>query len=84
MTRHIQDACSFVVFKVDDESDRKTFESKLISTISLCEKCRASDAWLGLRCTNRRVRKSGLWNDKELYKQPLSSADMARLSTLLV
>ena len=84
MTQYIQERCSFVVFRIDDESDRLRFESKLISTVSLCDKCKASGAWLGLRCTNQRVRKSGLWNDKELYKQPLSSDDVAHLSTLLM
>jgi hypothetical protein len=84
VTQYSQAACSFVAFTDAAESDRMTFESKLISTVSLCDECRASDAWLGLRCTNKRVRESGLWNDKELYKQPLSSDDVAHLSTLLM
>ncbi|MFH0712074.1 MAG: hypothetical protein V1889_03110 [archaeon] len=59
---------SFVVFGVGDKDKRLEFESKIISTISLCDECRASKNWLGNFSPKTKIRESGLWLVNELYK----------------
>lgn len=83
VTRHIQDNFSFVVFEINDKHKRLKLESKLISTVSLCEECESSSNWLGLFSPKEKIRESGLWLVNELYKEPLSEKDMADLQKLL-
>lgn len=83
MTAYLRERFSFVVFVVDDKAERLTLESKMISTLSHCEQCKPSEGWLGLESPKDRIRESGLWLVNELYKEPLSSEDMARLVPLV-
>ena len=83
VTKYIQSQFNFVVFRVDNRSDRLALESKIISTVSRCGECRPSEAWLGLNSPKARIRQSGLWLVNELYKQPLSRTDLRLLGTLL-
>src|SRR3989338_36272 len=75
VTRYMQDNFSFVVFEVPKKEDRLAFESKIISTISLCKECKPSENWLGLFSPKEKIRKCGLWLVNELYKNPLSKTD---------
>jgi hypothetical protein len=84
VTKYLQGHFRFVVFRVDEKSDRLTLESRIIGTVSRCELCRPSTGWLGLSSTKEKIRQSGLWLVNELYKEPLSQADLQRLGTLLV
>jgi hypothetical protein len=68
---------SFVVIRVDEKEERLALESKIISTVSLCGECGPSKEWLGNYSTKEKIRKSGLWLVNELYKEPLSEADLA-------
>ncbi len=79
VTKYIQKNFSFVVLDVEDRDKRLALESKIISTISLCEKCKPSNSWLGLSSPKEKIRKSGLWLVNELWKTPLSVADMNAL-----
>ena len=72
-----------MIFRVDHEPNRRALESRMISTVSRCAECKPSDGWLGLSSPKQRIRESGLWVVNELYKEPLSSADMEHLATLL-
>jgi hypothetical protein len=54
-------------------------ESKIISTISLCDECKPSEKWLGLFSPKEKIRKSGLWLVNELWKTPLSDKDIEEL-----
>ncbi|MBU0963070.1 MAG: hypothetical protein KKD48_04165 [Nanoarchaeota archaeon] len=83
VTKYIQNNVSFVVFQVDDKDKRSEFESKIISTISLCDECKPSQNWLGLFSPKEKIKKSGLWLVKELLKIPLSDEDMIELKQLL-
>jgi hypothetical protein len=79
VTEYIQDNFTFVVFQVLDKKERLTLESKIISTVSLCQDCLPSLQWLGLHSPKKRIRESGLWLVNELYKEPLSKEDLSVL-----
>lgn len=81
VTDYIQRNFRFVVFRVDEKAKRLLWESKIISTVSLCDECRPSENWLGLHSPNDKIRESGLWLVNELYKQPLSESDYEVLKT---
>jgi hypothetical protein len=81
VSRYIQDNFSFVVFEVDDKIKRLSIESKLISTISLCDECNQSYGWLGNNSTKSKIVDSGLWLVNELYKTPFTSHEIAELDT---
>jgi hypothetical protein len=83
VTKYIQKNFSFVVFQVDDNEKRLELESKIISTISLCEECKLSEKWLGLSSPIAKIRESGLWLVQGLYKEPLSNEDMEDLKKIL-
>lgn len=83
VTKYIQNNFSFVVFQVDNKDKRLELESKIISTISSCNKCKASRKWLGLFSPKQKIRQSGLWLVNELYNEPLSDKDMQQLAVLL-
>jgi len=83
VTKYIQDNFSFVVFQVDDKDQRLEIESKIISTVSLCDECKSSETWLGNFSPKEKIRKSGLWLVNELWKTPLSDKDMIELKQML-
>lgn len=82
VSKFIQDNFSFVVFRIDDKDKRLELESKLISTVSNCDKCKCSDTWLGLFSPKEKIRKSGLWLVNELYKEGLNEKDFEELEIL--
>ena len=75
VTEYMQRNLRFGVFRVDDKAQRLGWESKIISTVSLCTECRPSATWLGLDSPKVKIRESGLWLVNELYKEPLSVSD---------
>ena len=83
VTKYIQDNFSFVVFQIDSKDKRLEIESKIISTVSLCEECKSSENWLGNSSPKEKIRKSGLWLVNELWKTPLTDADMIELKHML-
>ena len=84
VTTYMRERFSFVVFKVEGKDDRLALESKLISTLSLCDECRPSADWLGAHSPKDKIRASGLWLVNELGKVPLSAVDLRGLDTLVV
>ena len=83
VTKYIQDNFQFVVFPVSDKNKRLEIESKIISTVSICDECKPSQKWLGLSSPKEKIQKSGLWLVNELWKIPLSDKDMAELNQML-
>jgi hypothetical protein len=79
VSQYIQEHFSFIVFRVDENTDRLKLDSKMISTLSLCDACRPSAQWLGLSSPKEKICRSGLWLVNELYKEPLSLHDLGRL-----
>ena len=82
-SEYIQDNLSFVVFEVKDKRKRLHLESKIISTLSWCDKCEPSDNWLGLNSPKKKIRQSGLWLVNELYKEPLRREELEGLRELV-
>jgi hypothetical protein len=79
VTEYMRNNFSFVAFRVDSKDKRLELESRIISTVSLCDECRPSKNWLGLFSPNEKIRDSGLWLVNELYKKPLSEAELDEL-----
>ena len=80
---YIKDNFSFVVFEVRDAEERLVLESRMISSVSLCEDCGANGDWFGLSSPKKKIRDSGLWLVNELYKTPLSDEDFDRVENLI-
>lgn len=77
ISEYIQNNLSFVIIpNINSKSERKYFESKLISTISFCKECYPSKDWLGLNHPNEKIRLSGLWNINELYKEQITDEEI--------
>jgi len=83
VSQYIQKNFSFVVSEVEDQEKRIELESKIISTISLCDECGPSSDWLGLFTPKEKIRKSGLWLVNGLFKEPLSDEDMRLIENLV-
>lgn len=83
VSQYIRNNFSFAIIEVENKTTRLELESKLISTISLCDECRPSADWLGNYSPKARIAESGLWLVNELYKTPLDAAGIERISGLL-
>lgn len=79
VSEYIRSHLRFVTFEVRDKDRRLELESKIISTVSLCESCGPSDAWLGLHSPKGKITSSGLWQVNELNKTPLSAEELREL-----
>ena len=84
VTKYIQENFDFVVFEIKDKEKRLEFESKIISTISLCEGCKASEGWLGLHSPKEKIRKSGLWLVNELWKEGFDEEEFKELKEIII
>lgn len=84
VSEYIRQRFAFAVFPVEDKGDRLRLESRMISTVSLCEECSPSDGWLGSFSPKEKIRESGLWQVNELYKEPLSASDAEEISQQLL
>lgn len=84
VSEYIQSHFWFAVFPVSQKADRLKWESRIISTVSLCQSCRPSPEWLGLYSPKEKIRESGLWIVNELYKEPLSHPEFDELNRFLV
>ncbi|MCL5099572.1 MAG: hypothetical protein M1158_00390 [Candidatus Marsarchaeota archaeon] len=83
VSEYMRKNLSFVVFEVGAKEDRLALESKLISTVSLCDACKPSPDWLGNFSSKQKIRESGLWLVNELYKKPMSYVDIEELGARL-
>lgn len=77
VTAYMQNHLRFVVLEVPAREDRLRFESRMISTVSLCRQCGTSAEWLGRNSPKKKIRESGLWQVNELYKTPLLRKELA-------
>lgn len=79
VTDYIRSHLRFVVIEIPSKDRRLEIESKITSTISLCDECAPSSTWLGQHSPVPKIRDSGLWQVNELYKVPLSVAELNEL-----
>jgi hypothetical protein len=79
VSEYIQGQFSFCVMDVESKEDRLYLESRLISTVSGCKECSSSETWLGLSSPVEKIKRSGMWQVNELYKEPLTSSDFTKL-----
>lgn len=82
VSQYIKNNFSFAIFEVKSKDDRLNFESKLISTISLCKDCKSSSHWLGQSSPIHKIKESGLWLVQGLYKTPLNLDDLEEIKSL--
>ncbi len=76
VTEYIRERFSFVIIPLGRGTKaRLALEDRLISTISLCEECKASPRWLGQHSPVEKIRESGMWNVQGLWKTPIDAAD---------
>lgn len=78
VSKYIQENLSFVIIEIPDKESRLFYESKLISTVSLCEDCKCSDNWLGKYSPKDKIVQSGLWLVNELYKEPFTIIELKK------
>ena len=83
VSQYVRAKYSFVVFELKEKAGRLETESRLISTVSLCDECCPSDNWLGNFSPKVKIVKSGLWQVNELYKIPFDATDVEGLSKLI-
>lgn len=76
VSKYIQENLSFVIIEISDKDKRLFYESKLISTVSLCKDCRASDDWLGKYSPKDKIVESSLWLVNELYKKAFTLEEL--------
>jgi hypothetical protein len=77
VTSYIQDRFSIVIIPTRRGSkERLALEDRLISTISHCQECKASKAWLGAHSPVDKIRESGMWNVQGLWKTPIDTSDV--------
>lgn len=79
VSEYIRSHLRFVVFEVRDKTMRLDLESKLISTVSLCDKCNRSPTWLGQHSPKSKISSGKLWQENELHKTPLSDDEFRSL-----
>ncbi len=83
VTKYMQENFSFIVFRIDDKDERLKTESKIISSISLCDECGQSTNWLGNFSPKEKIKESGLWLVNELYKEPFTKEELDELKRIL-
>ena len=64
VSKYIRKHISFAVLPIDDKDKRLALESKIVSTISLCEECKASKHWLGILSPKDKIKNGKLWQEQ--------------------
>lgn len=77
---YIKNRLSFAVIPVNGREDRLKLEAGLIGTVAQCSECRSSATWTGLHSPKTTIREYGLWQEQHVTSQPLSVAEVLRLT----
>ncbi len=83
VTNYLTKSMTFRCIQIDDASERNRMEAGLIATIAACQICNPSARWLGNYCYASKVQQSGLWNSQHVGDAGLTSAELARVETLV-
>jgi hypothetical protein len=81
---YIQTNISYCLLDVPSKKDRLYYEACLIGTVSCCSDCSATSNWLGNFSPIEEIKKSGLWQVKDLYSKTLSADELSFISTALI
>jgi hypothetical protein len=81
VTTYIRNNFSFITIEIEDKATRLELKSKIISTVSLCERCKPSETWLGNYSPKEKIRESGLWVVNDLGGTPLNDEDIKYLES---
>lgn len=84
VSQYIQENFSFVAFEMNNKEERLLWESRIISTVSLCSVCKPSSKWLGKFSTKEKIKESGLWLVNELYKKPINQQEFEVLRKIVL
>ena len=84
VTKYIQDMFSFVVIEENNKEKRLWIEKRLISEMSNCSVCKASENWFGRYSTKEKIRKSGLWLEIGLYGDGFNEVDFEEFKKRLL
>lgn len=79
VSKYIQDNFTLSFIEIMDKSFRLEIEEKIISAISLCDECQASNNWLGLYSPKEKIKKSGMWLEQGLYKRAITLSEFEKL-----
>lgn len=83
VSAYIRDNFCFTAVNIDVRERRLFWESKIISTLSLCKECTASENWLGQYSPKTKIKESGLWLVNQLYKEPILEAECDEFLSLM-
>jgi hypothetical protein len=83
VSKYIQSMFSFAILEINSKDIRLDLESKIISTLSFCNKYKPSKKWLGNYSPEKKIRDSGLWLKQGLWKIPLNNEDMKYIWKLI-
>ncbi len=83
VSQYMRSRMRVAVIEVPEKEQRLLLESRITSTVSLCEECGPSEDWLGQHSPKNKIFRSGLWQVNELYKTPFSEKELASLFDLL-
>ncbi|MDR3543676.1 MAG: hypothetical protein P4L69_22375 [Desulfosporosinus sp.] len=84
ISHYIQENLSYCLLEVPSKEKRLYYEARLIGTVSGCLECFPSEKWLGQFSPVDKIKKSGLWQVKELYSCPLNEDEFAFVSDSLI
>ncbi|MBA7528584.1 hypothetical protein ES705_20772 [subsurface metagenome] len=76
---YIQSNLSFTSFEVQYKEERLFWERKITSTLAKSSDFSPSKNWLGHYSTKDKIRNHGLWQVNELFKEPLTEAELMEL-----
>jgi len=84
ISQYIQTNISFCLLDIPSKENRLYYKARLIGTVSCCSDCMATSNWLGNFSPIEKIKKSGLWQVKELYSKVLSTDELSFISTALI
>jgi len=83
VSKYVHENISFACIEIEDKDSRKRFEARLISTVSNCSECQKSEHWFGNFSPKEKVRKSGLWQESELWKDNFGDAEFSEFEHIV-
>ena len=83
VSRTLRGNFTFVCFPVDNREERLRLEGGLIALLAQHPLRGPSTGWLGRHALAGEIRSSGLWNVQHIADDPITPADLERLSELV-